>query len=179
MKTGATFNRGGSNQIRSTPPNFIEAVEKRFGAIDWDLAANESNRVVEDYLGPGSAKSEDAFAVDFASFKHGILWCNPPFSDIGKFTDKIARECRDRIGLTLFLVPASVDANWFKTCEENGFVIILEDRITFVGEKDPFPKGLALIVFGYGLTGRARWHWDTTKTKAYERNARRSQEVAA
>jgi hypothetical protein len=34
---------------------------------------------------------------------------------------------------------------------------------------NPYPKDLALIVFGFGLVGRGRWHWDLTKKKAYER----------
>jgi phage N-6-adenine-methyltransferase len=167
-KTGAAFNRKDSRQDWGTPPEFIEAVEKRFGCIEIDLAATAENAVCEAYYGPGHRLVPDSLARDWSKISTGVLYLNPPFDSIAKFSAKMCDECRDRRGFSLLLVPASVDANWFRKCEENGFVLILEDRITFVGSKEPYPKGLALIVFGFGLVGRGRWHWDLTKKKAYE-----------
>jgi phage N-6-adenine-methyltransferase len=170
QKTGATFDRKNSRQDWGTPPEFIEAVEKRFGRIGLDLAATQDNRVCPVFCGPGGFP-EDSLKLNWNECS-GNLWLNPPFDSIAKFSGKMCNECRDRRGFSLLLVPASVDANWFRRCEENGFVLILEDRLKFVGSADPYPKGLALIVFGFGLVGRGRWHWDLTKKKAYERSAK-------
>lgn len=172
-KTGAAFDRKNSRQDIGTPPEFIRAVEYRFGKIGLDLAAHHENAICKAFLGPGSSlhASQDSLTVNWSQCT-GNLWCNPPFVSIAKFSAKMINECRDRLAFSFLLVPASVGSNWFKRCEENGYVLILEDRIKFVGSKDPYPKDLALIVFGFGLVGRGRWHWDTTKKKAYERGAK-------
>jgi len=170
-KTGAAFDRKNSRQDWGTPPEFIAAVEKRFGSIDLDLAATSENSVSTHHYGPGSDCEDDAFKRDWSVSK-GTQFLNPPFDSIAKFSAKMCHECRDRRGFSLLLVPASVDANWFRKCEEYGFVLILEDRLTFVGSDQPYPKGLALIVFGFGIVGRGRWHWDFRKRKAYERTAK-------
>lgn len=165
--SGPTINKSGSRQDYGTPPEFIEAVEKRFGSIDYDLAANETNHVAEDWFGPGGDEP-DSLVVDWSKLR-GVLWCNPPFNATAKFIQKAALELRHRRGLSLFLTPTSSGANWFKICEENGFVLQLEDRIRFVGETHPYPKDLTLTVFGHNFVGRSRWHWDESKTKAYDR----------
>jgi phage N-6-adenine-methyltransferase len=171
-KTGAAFDRKNSRQDWGTPPEFTEAVERRFGKLAIDLAATRDNAVCDAYYGPGHAVITDSLVRDWSKITTGSLFCNPPYDAIAKFSRKMCDECRDRSAFSFLLVPASVDANWFKRCEENGYVLILEDRIKFVGSKDPYPKGLALIVFGFGFVGRGRWHWDTTKKKAYERGAK-------
>lgn len=47
IKTGAAMNRGNSFQAYRTPRDFVEAVEGRFGDIDFDLAASPENTLVE------------------------------------------------------------------------------------------------------------------------------------
>ena len=42
---------GSSKQDYSTPRAFLDAVEKRFGRIKWDLAAHERNHVCDLWLG--------------------------------------------------------------------------------------------------------------------------------
>lgn len=168
-KTGASLARGVSNQVRGTPPEFIEAVKKRFGRLLWDLAATDENRVCIQYLGPGSPWGEDSLLVDWSKLR-GNAWLNPPFGNIGPWAKKLAAERRDVPYFTPFLVPAAVGSNWFQRhCVPNSLVLELQDRLTFVGETQPYPKDLILCVFGFGLVGRLPWHWDANRVKVYER----------
>lgn len=166
--SGAALNRGKSNQDVGTPKEFIAAVEKRFGHIWIDLAANEQNRVAPEFFGPGSPLAQDAFDVQWNEL-NDTVWCNPPFNATAKFIEKAVRELRDRAGFSLFLTPSSPGANWYKLLEENAFVIQLEDRMAFAGQPTKYPKDLTLSVFGFGLVGRARWHWDDRVVKSYQR----------
>jgi phage N-6-adenine-methyltransferase len=166
--TQAAFNRGKSRQDIETPPEFFAAVERRFGRTAIDLAAHERNHKCAEWFGHGGL-CDDALSADWSSLT-GNAWCNPPFTLIAKFVAKMAVECRNRPAWTLLLTPASPGSNWGKLCEENGFVITLEDRMKFVGESSNYPKDLQLTAFGFGVVGRARWHWDERVTKAYDRN---------
>ncbi len=41
---------GKSRQTYETPPALIEAVEHRFGTIDFDLAASKANSLADEYF---------------------------------------------------------------------------------------------------------------------------------
>lgn len=166
MTTGASFKRHRSRQDLGTPREFLDVVEGRFGRIAIDLAANNVNHVCDQWFGPGSW-CENSLVHDWGSL-FGNAWCNPPFELIPQFVAQ-AVTCQHRPAWTLLLTPASTGANWFRECTLHGYVIELEDRMTFVGESKKYPKDLALTAFGFGIVGRERWHWDNTIKKAYDR----------
>lgn len=142
-----------SKQDYQTPRAFIRAVESRFGELGWDLACTEENRCAEFRL------SGDALQEDWNSLP-GNLWCNPPFGDIAKWASKMADECRARPFFAFLLVPASIGANWFSEhVRDRAVVLGLSPRLTFVGCSDPYPKDLALCVYGFGLRGFDTWRW--------------------
>lgn len=153
---------GRSKQNYGTPDDFLDAVERRFGAIHFDLAADDENAVCENYY----TKEQDSLKQDWSILK-GNLWLNPPFGHIKPWAEKCSdygyekeRELINIKGQLLFLTPASVGANWFV---ENVFmqshVIFLQGRITFVGCKDSYPKDCILSVFGKDKTGFSVWDW--------------------
>lgn len=167
-KTGATLNRHNSNPDRGTPPEFIAAVEGRFGSISLDLAATRSNAVAPQWFGPGSKIATDAFNEDWASLV-GNLWLNPPFDDIPSFAEKFGRECKNRSWFSFFLSPASNDSNWYQQhIKPNCYVVDLLSRIPFAGDVNGFPKGLILAIAGFGLVGHGEWNWKGI-TKPWER----------
>lgn len=152
-----------SEQVVVTPDDLIQAVSLRFGPIAADLAALETNAKAPTYLGPDHAREDfrDALKVPWADvFPRGNLWLNPEFSDLAKYVEKCAEESKKREGFILQLGPASVGANYFQDFNmKHGFVLLLSPRVQFVGHTHPYPKDLALTVFGYGLTGIAPWRW--------------------
>lgn len=126
---------GGGPQNYSTPRVFLDAVEKRFGPIVLDLAADEQNHVCAEWLGPGSALCPDSLSEYWGSqwlrLAWGyidsrtdptrpteiapLFWLNPPFANVKPWADKCAKEAHacssgPRIAM---LVPASVGSNWF------------------------------------------------------------------
>ena len=152
-----------SEQVVETPDDLLQAVALRFGRLDVDLAALGENAKAPQYLGPdhGDEDRRDALAFPWAEyFPKGNLWLNPEFGDLAKYVEKCAAESKKREGFILQLGPASVGANYFQDFNmRHGFVLLLSPRVQFVGHKHPYPKDLALTVFGYGLTGIAPWRW--------------------
>lgn len=153
---------GNSEQSVGTPWEFIDAVEKRFGKLDWDLAASADNCVVRNVSGGRSAqffsKEEDSLAQDWKQVG-GLLWLNPPFDAIKKFAKKCAEES-DPLARVLMLTPARVETNWWwQWMRPHAISYALSPRLTFVGHAKPYPMGLALHLFGMGATGFGRWRW--------------------
>jgi DNA (cytosine-5)-methyltransferase 1 len=149
---------GRSKQDYGTPPEFMRAIEHRFGKVTFDLAAS-----------PHNAKAERYFALEngFDSLKQnwkepelgGVRWLNPPFSDIEPWAAKCA-ECRWLPVWTLLLTPASIGSLWYaRHVLRRGHVDGIS-RITFVGETTPYPKDLMLSCFGFGVSGNGFWQWN-------------------
>jgi phage N-6-adenine-methyltransferase len=156
---------GKSKQDYATPRSFIAAVEKKFGKISLDLAANKKNRVCENYLGPDhdNPKRRDAFEVDWAKAlgKGKHAWLNPPFADIApwaKICMGVTRELRIDQDI-FFLIPASVGSNYFaEYIFDVAKVLFIRPRLSFDG-KDPYPKDLILCVYN-APPGFDTWRWD-------------------
>ncbi len=168
-KGGPRIRKGRSNQVVGTPRAFIDAVERRFGDITWDLAATADNSVCGDgssrYFGPDHFDEDyrDSLKKDWLYVTEGTLWLNPEFANIAPWAAK-AETTRHRIGWTLMLVPASVDAEWYwKHVHGKAFVMPLRGRLTFRGSADPYPKGLILAAYGFGVVGFEPWKWKSDR----------------
>ena len=151
---------GRSKQDYETPPEFIEAVESRFGKIDFDLAASLSNTKAPRFFST-ELKQTNALASDNdwrELNRVRVAWLNPPFSLIPKFIER-AERCRDLKRWTLVLVPGSIGTVWWKKHVLNKAYIDGIPRLTFVGEPDPYPKDLALLAYGYGISGFGYWDY--------------------
>lgn len=148
MKTGPTINRKGSKQNYSTPRNFLDAVERRFGKIVFDLAADMTNRKAHSFY-----SINDNSLVQPWHKLGGLLWLNPPFTNIGLWAEKCAFEAK--LGAKIaFLTPASVGSNWFRDHVHNkAYVLALNGRLMFDGATDPYPKDCMLSVYGFVAPG--------------------------
>lgn len=145
---------GSSRQDYETPPEFIRAVEMRFGKLHVDLAARADNAKCERFVTP----EQDSLAVDWSvEFRNRRGWLNPEFGDIGPWASK----CSTTRGMHIFLLtPASVGANWFADhIHGKALVLALSPRIVFVGHKQGFPKDCILSIFGFGVAGFDVWRW--------------------
>lgn len=153
--------RGQSRQDYQTPANFIAACEERFGKLTWDLAAEPHNTVV-----PGKYFSKNglsAFEADWGIFTRAdLLFLNPEFSGIAlEWTPLVHKWTKLMPWLRiLMLTPAALGSEWYrKYVEDRAMVLPLNPRMTFVGEKEPYPKDLMLSCFGFGVTGVKQWRW--------------------
>ena len=154
---GPRITKGKSEGDYATPDNFLQAVQKKFGPIVYDLAASAQNAVCERFF----TIEDDAFKQDWAAIsmkyphghegtkigRGGILWLNPPFSFIAPWASRSLDE--GKLGAEeLFLVPASVGAKWFRDFVfRQADVYYLYGRLTFRGQTTPYPKDCMLVHF--------------------------------
>jgi len=149
---------GDSEQIVRTPPEFLAAVERRFGPIRFDLAANADNHVAPEWYGPGSPLGEDALTQSWQ--RGGVLWLNHPFAESARFAAK-AHEEGDRGARIHMLMPAAVSTVWFSEhVYGHALVLALRPKIRFVGHTADYPKDLILAVYGpWVAPGFDVWRW--------------------
>lgn len=160
-----------SKQDYQTPPEFIKAVEARFGKILFDLAASAHNTQHPDYFNEATDSLKQDWAALAKTLHHkppglGLLWLNPPFANITPWAHKCMIECVKSDfpwGIRIaFLVPASVGSRWFAdyvSGEAN--VFFLTGRLSFDG-KAPFMKDCLLALYG-PRTGEVMETWDWRK----------------
>ena len=167
---GPTMRRFSSNQAHETPWELICAIEKRFGLIEIDLAATSKNAKAGRFI----TKKENSLKCNWAEMLKGELgYLNPEFDPVTPWIDK-SIEQQLQGARFVDLLQGSMDANWFWKMLRHAHVYALEPRVTFVGEKDVFPKPLVLSAFNCqhnnepGKTieripgrfdGLYRWHW--------------------
>ncbi len=145
---------GKSKQDYGTPRVLLDAIERRFGAVGFDLAAREDNRVAPGFYSP----EDDSLVQDWTLPGVGVAFLNPPFADIDPWAKKVA-SCRELARWTLMLVPASMGSGWWERHVLNKTMAWGIQRVTFAGEKTPYPKDLALIGAGFGVSGHGFWRW--------------------
>lgn len=157
---------GLSKQDYGTPPEFLQAVKKKFGFKEfaYDLAADKMNRKAKLFFD----ERDDSLSKDWKKLR-GHLWLNPPFANIEPWVRKCS-ESRQGNHVIYFLVPASVGANWFaewvarpiERAEMGVNVLFLQGRLSFDG-KAPYPKDCMLIRFSgrsyLRESGYEVWNW--------------------
>jgi phage N-6-adenine-methyltransferase len=152
---------GRSKQDYGTPPELLAAIKHRLhiNKFSVDLAATESNRVADWYIG----EEDNALTVDWHMLPMGWLWLNPPYAKIEPWVKK-AKESAEQGAHIAMLVPASVGSNWWtQYVEPYAFISYLVPRLTFVGAKDPYPKDCALLLYEpWGYIGHEHWYWKNT-----------------
>ena len=150
---GAANHRGSSEQTVCTPQDLIGAVENRFGAITFDLAASDADDALANQF---FTPDDDSLSPRTRWPASGVLWLNPPFGNVEPWVQRCARWVTDGSGLLcpapdsllLLLVPASVDSNWWmRHVAGHARVLALNPRVKFKGHAQGFPKPLALCVY--------------------------------
>lgn len=77
-----TAKRGAVDAVddRETPQEFIDALEERFGRFTLDVAAAPHNAKAERFY----TREDDGLTQPWT----GLVWCNPPYSDLGAWVRK-------------------------------------------------------------------------------------------
>lgn len=159
---------GKSEQEVLTPPEFLRAIEKRFGPIKFDFAANGANAVAPKFFGPGSSIAEDALAAIANWQGRGLGWLNHPFGVSQHWVARCRRESipfgprRDGGAEIVQLCPAAVSTDWFaEHVHLKAFVLFVRPRIVFIDHEQGFPKDLAVFHWGPKVVpGYDTWKWN-------------------
>lgn len=149
---------GKSKQDYGTPDDFLDAVLDYLGisAFDYDLACSRGTRIRP------AARGLDFSRVNALTVAWPVgawHWLNPPFKRIGQWAVKCYAHSKQG-GKVALLVPAGVGSNWWaEYVHDKAFVLFPSPRLTFKGCTDPYPKDVALILYGYGKVGYDTWRW--------------------
>jgi phage N-6-adenine-methyltransferase len=150
-----------SRQDYATPAIFILAACRRLGilAFSLDIAAAKGNAVAPRFF----SRFTDAFTRRWRAADGGWSWLNPPFTDIGRWTERACIE-RDRGARIAMLVPAAVGANWWRDyVDGKACVLFLNGRIAFHGQPAGYPKDCALLIYAADerqfRPGYRVWRW--------------------
>ena len=151
---GAALHRGSSKQDYQTPREFITAVYQRLliPGFELDAAASPKNAVSPLYY------DENVNGLEWPWMTW--TWCNPPFSNIAPWVRKAWEESLKGASSAV-LIPSSVGANWWKDwVHDKAHVLLLNGRITFVGQEHPYPKDCALLLYTPQVRGGYEvWSW--------------------
>lgn len=161
----AKVNQPHARQDYCTPPELLEAVQARFGKIEFDLACTEQNAVANyGYFHP----EHDALVRDWCDLERLTCWANPPFANSRHFAARAhASQYCDNPPTVLLLVPAAVDSNWYSEhVHGKALVLPLSPRVAFVGQPTAINRPLMLCVYGPHITpGFEPWQWKQPKNK--------------
>ena len=177
--TGPTINRGKGNNAAGTPMVFVNAVEAKFGPLACDLAATAANKKASHYVDEATNSLSLNWHIMADCCRSGLLWLNPPFTNITVWAKKCAAEVQLGARI-LLLVPASVGANWYWDWVAPFADVYSVGRMVFDDCYDregklittPYPKDLVLAYYNASLTGQSygdaqlggraeliRWRW--------------------
>ena len=135
---------GRSRQCYATPAEFIRAVENRFGALDFDLAATERNAKAKRFY----TRRQNSLIREWKPL-HYHFWLNPPYGHIMPWSAKcesVASQLTND-GAIYLLVPASVCSRWFIShVWGKATVNFISPRLCFI-RGEPYPKDLMLCEY--------------------------------
>ena len=126
----------------STPQEFFDKLDWRFGPFDLDPCANPHNTKCANFF----TEAEDGLSKDWEGF---TTFVNPPYGrGIDKWIKKCFDESRKEGTRVVMLIPARTDTKyWHQYIMRADEVYFLKGRLKF-GECDnsaPFPS--AIVVF--------------------------------
>jgi phage N-6-adenine-methyltransferase len=125
-----------------TPPHIVGCVLATLGAIDLDPCADPGRAIP---AATHFTKADDGLAHEW----RGRIFMNPPYGrEIGEWTGKLAAEyTAGRVTEAIALVPARVDARWWRTFPATS-VCFVDGRLKFSGAKNSAPFPSALLYLG-------------------------------
>lgn len=154
QQTGA---RGALDEVddRGTHPDYFDPWNERFGGFTLDAAAAPHNAKCERFF----TREDDGLSQSWAG---EIVWCNPPYSNLGDWLAKAWQEWPATRGIVMLLPANRVEQKWWQEHVEpyrdrEGsplHVEFLPGRMRFIrpnavispkGDRPPF--GCALLVW--------------------------------
>jgi phage N-6-adenine-methyltransferase len=149
-------------QDHVTPMELIQAVNI-YWPLFFDLAATKANRRCERYYGVrGDGVLQDSLKEDWARLCIGndkYLWLNPGFSGTGTWMKKCLEEMKKGARIVT-LTLADTGTRWYENyVQGNALALVLRDRVTFEGQKNPHIKECMVSVWNNRITGEGHWRW--------------------
>lgn len=150
--------RGASDEVddRGTHPDHFNPLNERFGGFTLDVAAATHN-----------AKCDRYFTRDVDGLKqswHGeMVWCNPPYSNLGEWVKKAHKEAPYTRGIVMLLPANRTEQAWWQDWVEpfrrsgdieveflRGRMRFIKPGQTDIGPNERPPFGCCLLIWQGG-----------------------------
>ena len=142
MENRALFSR--KSDEWSTPEHIYNQLNAEFN-FNLDPCATDENHKCEKYF----TKAQDGLQNDWGGCR---VFCNPPYSQIGKWVEKAYREGQKDNTLVVMLIPSRTDTRYFHDFILNRSEIrFIRGRLRF-GDADqnaPFPSMVVIFRGAY------------------------------
>lgn len=124
----------------ATPMDVYMSLDNEFH-FTLDACATEKNHKCECYF----TKEQDGLNQDWSG---KVVFCNPPYSEIGKWVEKAYREgCKDNT-LVCLLIPARTDTRYFHNfIYHRSEIRFVKGRLRFNGSKNSAPFPSMIVIF--------------------------------
>lgn len=136
--TDALFSRDSDEW--ETPAELFEILNDEFH-FTLDACATDDNHKVDKYF----TKIDDGLKQDWSGYR---VFCNPPYSEIGKWVQKAYYESLKAGTLVCLLIPARTDTRWFHDyILHRSEIRFIKGRLRFSGSKwnAPFPSMIVIF----------------------------------
>lgn len=136
--TDALFSRDSDEW--ETPAELFEILNDEFH-FTLDACATDDNHKVDKYF----TKMDDGLKQDWSGYR---VFCNPPYSEIGKLVRKAYYEGLKAETLVCLLIPARTDTRWFHDyILHRSEIRFIKGRLRFSGSKwnAPFPSMIVIF----------------------------------
>lgn len=131
----------------ATPQDLFDNLNGEF-KFTMDACATAENAKCERYY----TKENDGLSADWGGES---VFCNPPYSEIGKWVKKSFYESQKDNTTVCLLIPSRTDTRWFHDYIYNRCEIrFIKGRLRFSGAKStaPFPS-MVCVFRGAGVNG--------------------------
>ena len=126
----------------STPRDRWDEWNAEFG-FTLDAAATAGNALCADFY----TMEDDGLSQEWT----GNVWCNPPYSAVGKWMEK-AYDTSLTGATCVLLVPARTDTRWWHQWAVRGEIRFIKGRLKFGSATTSAPFPSALIIFRLAVT---------------------------
>jgi phage N-6-adenine-methyltransferase len=123
-----------------TPQEFWRQLDAEFG-FTLDVAASQENTKCAAFY----TLEDDGLQQPWA----GVVWCNPPYSDIGPWIERARLEATAGRATTVLLVPSRTDQGWWHDHVADGKAEVrwIRGRLRFGGRKQSAPFPCCLVIY--------------------------------
>lgn len=152
----------------STPQDLFDVLNKEFN-FTLDACASDTNHKCDKYF----TQQTDGLSQKW----EGVVWVNPPYSDIKAWIKKAYEESQQGYcEKVVLLIPARTDTKiWHEYCQLGTDIRFIKGRLKFGDAKNCAPFPSAIIVFSnpdsdeyiYGGFSHSRikfWDWRQTES---------------
>jgi transcriptional regulator with XRE-family HTH domain len=151
-----------SQDVKLTPPDFVEQVMSVLGEIELDPCGHENSFV------PANRQFFEKDDGLSQSWKAKAVFCNPPYSIADKFMRKAHAEwLSGSAKCVIMLVPARTHTKVFSEIAGDADMIFLKNRLRFwsdqqtpLPERAPFSSMMMIFGGDKRVIDRARTTWD-------------------